>query len=73
MVALPEYPRLIVEFTAAVYALSDLLPQNLEDFARQQIKARARKARRLAERHRELEPAERHRQDDDAPDFGRKH
>lgn len=61
MVALPEYPRLIVEFTAAVYALSDLLPQNLEDFARQQIKARARKARRLAERHRELEPAERHR------------
>jgi len=61
MVALPEYPRLIVEFTAAVYALSDLLPQNLEDFVRQQIKARARKARRLAERHRELEPAERHR------------
>ena len=61
MVALPDYSRLIVEFTAAVYALSDLLPQNLEDFAIRQIKARARQARRLAERHGELEPAERHR------------
>lgn len=61
MVALPEYPRLIVEFTAAIYGLNDLLPQNLEDFARQRIKARARQARRLAVRHRELDPAERHR------------
>jgi len=61
MVALPDYSRLIVEFTAAVYALSDLLPQNLEDFAIRQIKARVRQARRLAERHGELEPAERHR------------
>ena len=61
MLALPEYPRLIVEFTAAIYALNELLPQNLEDFARQQLKSRARSARRLAKRHNELEPAERHR------------
>lgn len=61
MLSLPEYPRLIVEFTAAIYALNDLLPQNLEDFARQQIKSRARSARRLAKLHHELEPAERHR------------
>lgn len=61
MVALPEYPRLIVEFTAAIYGLSDLLHQNLEDFARQRLNARARQARRLAARHRELELAERHR------------
>ena len=61
LVSLPEYPRLIVEFTAAIYALNDLLPQNLEDFARERLKLRARQARRLAQRHRELEPAERHR------------
>lgn len=61
LVSLPEYPRLIVEFTAALYALDDPLSQNLEDFARQRLKLRARQARRLAQRHRELEPAERHR------------
>lgn len=61
MVALPEYPRLIVEFTAAVYALRDVLPQDLESFARQRLRARARQARRLAECHAELAPAERHR------------
>jgi inorganic triphosphatase YgiF len=61
MVALAEYPRLIVEFTAAVYALQDPQPQDLEEFARQRLRARARQARRLAERHAELEPAERHR------------
>ncbi len=61
LVSLPEYPRLIVEFTAAIYALNEPLPQNLEDFARQRLKLRARQARRLAARHRELDPAERHR------------
>jgi len=60
LVAQPEYPRLIVEFTAAIYALNDPISQNLEDFARQRLKLRARQARRLAARHRELEPAERH-------------
>jgi inorganic triphosphatase YgiF len=61
LVALPEYPRLIVEFTAATYALSDLLPGNLEEFAARRLKSRARQARRLAERLAELSPAERHR------------
>jgi CHAD domain-containing protein len=61
MVALADYPRLIVEFTAAIYALQDQLPQDLDEFARQRLKARARQARRLAERHAELEPAARHR------------
>lgn len=61
LVSLPEYPRLIVEFTAAIYALNDPLPQNLEDFARQRLKLRARQARRLAARHRELDATERHR------------
>ncbi len=61
MVALPDYARLIVEFTAAIYALQDQLPQELDEFARQRLKARARQARRLAQRHHELEPAERHR------------
>ncbi len=61
MVELAEYSRLIVEFTAALYALQDPLPQDLDEFARQRLRARARQARRLAQRHRELEPAERHR------------
>ena len=61
MVALPDYSRLIVEFTAAIYALQDQLPQELDEFARQRLKARARQARRLAQRHHELDPAERHR------------
>ncbi len=61
LVALPEYPRLIVEFTANIYALQDQLPLDLETFARQRLKARAKQARRLAERHPELEPEERHR------------
>ena len=61
LVSLPEYPRLIVEFTAAVYALNEFAPLDLENFARQRLKARARQAHRLAELHRELEPAERHR------------
>jgi len=61
MLALPEYPRLIVEFTAALHALDGTLPQRLEDFAIARLKARARQARRLAEKHATLEAAERHR------------
>ena len=61
LVALPDYPRVIVEFTAALYALSDLLPDTLPDFAVRRLKIRARQARRLAERLDELTPEERHR------------
>jgi inorganic triphosphatase YgiF len=60
LVALPDYPRLIVEFTAALFELNDLLPQSLEEFAAQRLRARARQARRLAARHAELTPEERH-------------
>ena len=61
LVALPDYPRLIVEFTAALYALADLLPDSLPDFAARRLRSRARQARRLAERLDELTPDERHR------------
>jgi len=55
-----EYPRLLLEFTAAVYTVSQSLPIPLEDFARQQISRHTRKARKLAVRHTELTPTERH-------------
>jgi inorganic triphosphatase YgiF len=60
LVALPDYPRVIIEFTAALYALADLLPDSLADFATRRLKGRARQARRLALRLDELTPAERH-------------
>lgn len=56
-----EYPRLLVEFTAAVYALSDTLPIPLKDFAHKRIAAHTRRARKLAEKHATLDSAERHR------------
>lgn len=60
LLAISEYPRLVLEFTAAVYTLGDILPIPLKDFARQQISQHARKARRMARRHAELSPEERH-------------
>jgi inorganic triphosphatase YgiF len=60
LLAVREYPRLLLEFTAAVYTLSDTLALPLKDFAKQQIAAHAKKARKLANRHAELSPAERH-------------
>lgn len=60
LLAVSEYPRLLLEFTAAVYTLSDTLAMPLKDFARQQIASHAKKARKLANRHAELSPAERH-------------
>lgn len=60
LAALPECPRLVVEFTAALYALHNLVPQDLGEFARQRLRTRARQARRLAARHAELTPEERH-------------
>jgi len=60
LLAVKEYPRLLLEFTAAVYTLSDTLPLPLRDLARQQIDSHARKARRMARRHAELSPEERH-------------
>ena len=60
LLAVDEYPRLLLEFTAAVYTVGETLPIPLADFARQQLTRHARKARQLAKRHAELSPAERH-------------
>ena len=60
LVALPEYPRLVVDFTAAVYSLQDRQALKLQKFARKRLNTRARQARVLAERASELTPEERH-------------
>lgn len=60
LMALAEYPKLITEFTAAVFALNDVLPLRLNEFAKTQIARHARKAKRLAIRHAELQAEERH-------------
>lgn len=61
LLAVREYPRLLVEFTAAVYALGDILPIPLQDFAENRIAAHTRRARKLAKKHAELTSTERHR------------
>lgn len=61
LLAVGEYPRLLLEFTAAVYALGDTLPLTLSGFAHDRLAAHARRARKLAARHAELSPEERHR------------
>ncbi|MCL2524507.1 MAG: CHAD domain-containing protein [Betaproteobacteria bacterium] len=61
LLALREYPRLIVEFTAAIYALNDAQPLSLKKFADARLAQHARRARKLAEKHATLTSAERHR------------
>ncbi|PKO89393.1 MAG: inorganic triphosphatase [Betaproteobacteria bacterium HGW-Betaproteobacteria-12] len=61
LLAIGEYPRLIVEFTAAVYALSDTLPLPLKKFAGERLAYHSRRARKLAESHATLSPEDRHR------------
>lgn len=60
LLAIDEYPRLLLEFTAAVYTVGQTLPVPMEDFARQQISRHERKAHKLAIQHAELTPNERH-------------
>lgn len=60
LLLLPEYPRLLTEFTAALLALPDSEGISLEEFARQRLRRHSRRARALAQRHAELTPAERH-------------
>lgn len=60
ILSVSEYPRLLVEFTAAIYALNDTLPLPLKDFADKQLKRYARKAKRFAVCHTTLTPEERH-------------
>jgi len=55
-----EYPRLLVEFTSAIYALSDILPTSLTEFAHARIQAHTRRARKLAKAHASLNASERH-------------
>ncbi|KAB2928386.1 MAG: CHAD domain-containing protein [Dechloromonas sp.] len=61
LLAVREYPRLIVEFTAAVYALGDTLPLPLKKFAGERLTYHNRRARKLAEQHATLTPDDRHR------------
>jgi triphosphatase len=60
LITLPEYPKLVTEFTAAVFALNDVLPIGLKEFAQTQLSSNAKQARKLAGRHPELQPDERH-------------
>ena len=61
LLAVKEYPRLMVEFTSAIYALSDTLPMPLKDFAKEQISNHARRAKKLAINHATLSQEDRHR------------
>lgn len=60
LLAVREYPRLMVEFTAAIYALKDTLPLPIGDFAQQQLSRYARQAKKQATRHRTFSAEERH-------------
>lgn len=60
LLAIGEYPRLLLEFTAAVHALCDAEQRSLEDFARMQVAGHVRKAHKFALRHASLTPEERH-------------
>jgi len=60
LVGSPDYSRLIVEFTAAVYGLQDQQGRGLTKLARKRLRSRDRQARLLAERVAELTPEERH-------------
>ena len=60
LITLPEYPKLITEFTAAVFALNDVLPIALKEFAQTQLSCHAKQAAKLARCHAELNAVERH-------------
>ena len=59
--SLPEYSRLLLSFSAALFNLPTEAGTSLADFARARLAKRARSARQLAQRHQSLIPAERHR------------
>ena len=61
LLACKEYPRLLIEFTSAIYTLDDTLPGSLKQFADEQLRKHARRAKRLARQHARLSPADRHR------------
>jgi triphosphatase len=61
LLAVSEYPRLLVEFTSAIYSLTDTLSLPMADFAIERISNHAKRARKQAIRHADLSPDERHR------------
>ncbi len=60
LLGIKEYPRLVVEFTAAVYALNDQQPSSLTTFANERIATYTRSARKMAERYSKLSPEAQH-------------
>lgn len=60
VMALSEYPKLMIEFTAAVFALNETDSLPLAEFASDQLSRHTKKARKLALRYGDLQPAERH-------------
>ena len=60
LLAVSEYPRLLVEFTSAIYSLTDTLSLPLKVFANERISSHACRAQKLARRHAELSQEERH-------------
>lgn len=60
LMALSEYPKLMIEFTAAVFSLIDESDTRLGKFASDQLTRHARKARNLALQHDNLQATERH-------------
>ncbi|MDR2837148.1 MAG: CHAD domain-containing protein [Azonexus sp.] len=50
VVTLRAYPRLLIEFIAAVYALDDTLAISLKEFANDRLAHHARRVRKLAEK-----------------------
>ncbi len=60
LLAVSEYPRLLVEFTSSIYSLTDTLPLSLKEFAADRIACHTRRARKLAMQHAELCSEERH-------------
>lgn len=61
LLALKEYPRLMLEFTAAVYALRDTEKASLKHFAADRISTITGNARKMTERYDELDAEQRHR------------
>lgn len=60
VMALSEYPKLMIEFTAAVFSLHEADDRPLSEFATEQLARHASKARKHANRYKELHADERH-------------
>jgi len=60
LLAVKEYPRLMVEFAAAVHALTDTVDIPLKRFASERIAAHTRSVRKMAEQYDTLDPEQRH-------------